>query len=454
MESLDDRFIDPDIERAFKWLLSFLPAGEWDRRRAAIDQHLEVLFKPKPSPAELTSADRLIGTRDRTGWYLYLIETSLYQPFRTEVNQAARVLPLFKRLGCDLEVIKKLGNIELQAAKMLGPSKDQPDSVLFEILIGLLWARNGWGDVSFIPASKTEKRPDFRAANGSDEWFVETKKLVPISGYSQKEREKWLKMWGQFKDCLIRNGYPFILDITFHVELVTLDDDFVLKQLENKLKLVTGPTHLISDDIWDVGVNLVDFNRVKRHLDDQYVKTHSRQLQELLGGSWDRKKGFTHIMKATNVRMGGDRGINQYVEDIAWAAGAYWHCDAERSKEAKARDIRPHLSDAVEQLPASGRGVIHVGIETPDGEDVEEERLRRIVHTTSIFDALGKDLRWVYCHLYESHAPPTTSWVIDETVIKIAANKSPNPEPISMHMSIQPSDMGTDNSVHWLREAP
>jgi hypothetical protein len=37
-------------------------------------------------------------------------------------------------------------------------------------------------------------------------------------------------MGGLFKNCLVRNGYPFLLDIPFHVELFSLDDDFVLKQ--------------------------------------------------------------------------------------------------------------------------------------------------------------------------------------------------------------------------------
>lgn len=446
-------FCDPEIESAFDWLLGFLPAGEWERRKSLIESHLENLLKPKPSTADATGFHRLVGAEDRVAWYLYLVETSQHEPYRTEVHQASRVLPVFKRIGEDLDRLRKISGIESQVEKLLGPSKGQPDSVLFEMLVALLWSKNEW-DVSFIPASPTEKRPDIRATAGADEWFIETKRMTTNSGYSQKERDKWLRMWSRLKTCLVQNRYPFILDITFHVELHTLDDNFVLMQLENKLRFVTGECQLISNSTWDVSVKIVDFDRIRSHLEDQYVKCHSRQLQELLGGSWERKKGFTFVMLSSNVRIGGDRGINQYVDEISWAAGAYWRCDAERATEAKARDIRGHLADAVEQLPSVGRGVIHVGVETPDGEEVEAERYARILNTVAMFDAKGKNLRWVYTHLYESYSPPETSWYFDETIYKISVNEPVNPEPISLHATVVPCEAGVMDLAHWERPAP
>jgi hypothetical protein len=104
-----------------------------------------VLFKPRPRPAEAPAFHRLIGTQDRAGWHLYLIETSLDKPFRTEVNQAARVLPIFNRLSCARELVKEFGNSDLLATKRLGSSTDQPDSVLVEMRIGLLGVRKRLG---------------------------------------------------------------------------------------------------------------------------------------------------------------------------------------------------------------------------------------------------------------------------------------------------------------------
>jgi len=444
---------DPDIERAYEWLQSFLPPGEWDTRKSLIEEHLEVLFKPKASMAEANGFHRLVGTADRIGWYLYLVQTSQHEPYRTEVHQASRVLPIFKRIGADLDELLKIDGIAAQAAKLVAAS-GQPDSVLFEMLVALLWSKNGWSDVAFIPASPTEKRPDIRAASWNNEWFIETKRMATNSGYAQKERDKWLRMWKKLSPCLVKNNFPFILDITFHVELEAFNDDFLVDQLESKLKFVTAPCDLITNPTWDVSVRFVDFEKIKAHLEKQYVKSHSRQLQELVGGSWDRNKGFTFIMSASVVRLGGDRGINQYVDELDWAAGAYWHCDADRANEAKARDIRSHLSDAVNQLPANVHSVIHVGLETPDGEQVEAERYARILNTVGWFDAKGKDLRWVYTHLYESYAPPDKAWYFDETIYKFGLNQDVNSEPIAMHSTVVPPEVGGISGVHWMRDAP
>jgi hypothetical protein len=98
--------------------------------------------------------------------------------------------------------------------------------------------------------------------------------------------------------------------------------------------------------------------------------------------------------------------------------------------------------------------VIHVGIETHDGKLVEADRFRRIINTAGMFNPSGKDLRWVYCHLYEAYAPPDKAWTSDETIYQFGANRSPNPEPISDRASVVPNEEGAEPGVHWLRDAP
>ena len=161
------------------------------------------------------------------------------------------------------------------------------------------------------------------------------------------------------------------------------------------------------------------------------------------------------IMLSDNVRMGAG-GINQYVDHIEWAAGAYWVCDAERANERKAKDIRGHIADAVKQFPENKKCVVHAGMDTPDGADVELERFQRMVTTMGTFNPDGKDLRWVFAHLFESYAPPVKASYIDETVYKFGANRPSNPDPLFNHNAVsEPSDgEKIINGVHWLREAP
>lgn len=456
MSTVKEHNPDPDVEAAFRWLLSYLPAGDWAARRAAVERHIEAMVTPRAAPPPGAEYHRLVGPEaDQISWYLYLVETSQHEPRRTEVNQAARVLPIFKRLGSELDLLRTVKGIDAKADFLLNNPKSQPDSTLFEMLIALLWKRNGWTDVEVIPADPAAKSPDIRASRGAEEWFVETKRMTANSGYSLKERDKWLRMWNRLKDSLINVGKPVILDIAFHVELETLDDNFVRDQLAGKLKLIFGPCEIISNEQWTVSVRFVDFDRIRRHFEKWYVKCHSRQLQELVGGTWERGKGFTMIMDAPMVHAGEGNVFNQYVESINWAAGAYWHCDAERAYEKKARDIRSHLADAVEQLPASSRGVIHVGIETLDGELVEAERFRRIINTAAKFNPNGKDLRWIYCHLYEAYAPPECQWYFDETIYPFGfRDKDPGTAPLTRTSSVVPHEEGVLDGAHWLREAP
>lgn len=456
MSTAKEHTPDPDIERAFRWLHSYIPAGQWELRRFAVERHIEAMVTPKAAPPSGAEYHRLIGpAADQISWYLYLVETSLYDPRRTEVNQASRVLPVFRRLGSELDLLRTVKGIDAKADFLLNNPKSQPDSTLFEMLIALLWKRNGWTDVEIIPADPAAKSPDIHAARGAEEWFIETKRMTTNSGYSLKERDKWLRMWSRLKDSLITIGKSVIVDITFHVELETLDDDFVRDKLAGKLKLVIGPCELISNELWTVSVRFVDYDKINNHMEKWYVKNHSRQLQELIGGIWERGRGFTMIMDAEMVQMGEGTVFNQYVKNINWAAGAYWHCDAERAYEKKARDIRGHLADALEQLPASARGVIHVGLETPDGELVEAERFRRILNTAARFDPNGKDLRWVYCHLYEAYAPPECEWFFDETIYPFGLrSENPSAAPLTTTSSVVPHEEGVEHSAHWLREAP
>jgi len=189
-----------------------------------------------------------------------------------------------------------------------------------------------------------------------------------------------------------------------------METEFAARELRNKLQFVTFECELISNDRWRVAVKPVDLDRVERHFRENYVKSSSRQMLELIGGEWDRTRNFTYLAESKQGTIGDGIGFNVYTEDIQWAAGAYWHCDAEQALESKARDIRSHLSKALKQLPDNERGVIQVGLEANDGEHVEMERYRRILNTNAQFDSGEKDLRWVFTHVFESYCLPANGY--------------------------------------------
>ncbi len=450
MENLNS----PEVKIALDWFLGFIEPSEWSVRKDNIEQYLESVFVPKHSRHKAITPNPVSINDDRMGWYLYLAETVLTDVTKYEPIQGARIIPIFERIGMDFELLLKIDGIEKKVKRLLSVEKSNPDSGLFEILVALLWKRNGWKEVEFIPEAPPDKRPDIRVASEDTEWFIECKRLAKTSAYSQAEREKWLIMWRHIRNYLIDNSIPAVLDIVFHVELETLPDTFIVDQLYSKLPLVSSPCTLVSNDQWEVTFNLVNFEKAREHLKRNYVKYPSDQLNELIAGYRDPNRGFTCAVAGNIVRFGEGKGNNNFLDTMDFAACAFWHCDAERAIEKKARDIRGHLAKAVEQLPEKGKCVIHVGLETLDGVLVEAERYGRIFATVQKFDPKNRDLRWVYCHLFQSYAPPEQAWVIDETVYYFSHTRYRGEKPLRHTGTIVPDGNILENEVHWLRDAP
>lgn len=442
------------LKRILDWFLKPLTSVEWSRRKQAIENHLETVLKPfEAFPADVSPASVSI-TSDRMGWYLYLLEVALTEPTKTEPNQAARVLPIFQRLADDFSLLTQISGVDEKRQRLLTVEANNPDSGMFEILVALLWKRNGWPNVAFVPEAPPEKRPDLEASSKNSRWAIECKRLSKSSEYSVAEREKWLRMWRHLRDMLVEQGRSIVLDIVFHVELTSLPDEFPSEELRRKLPLALPSCLLISNETWEVRVSPVDIPAARRHLSKYYVKCPSDQLNELVAGRRDPNRGFTCVIEGKTVRLGHGPGINQFMDTMRFAAGAFWHCDAKKSIERKARDIRTRLSDAVRQLPDNVPSVVHIGLETLDGVLVEAERYERIFRTVRDFDLSGKDVKWVYCHLYQSYAPPDQAWVLDETVYYFAKTRFKKHRPLEHTGTIVPDIDSSGPRTHWLKDPP
>ena len=445
---------DADVKNALEWFLGFLSDDDWKARVAAVEDNIESGFSPAARHFG-TEGDASVYTGpDRIGWYLYLVDAVQHHPLKYEPIQGAGIVPVFKRFGADLDLLRSIRGVEDRVERLLGSDRGQPDGGLFELLIALVWKRNGYSTVEFIPETPTRKTPDFLARSDREEWFVECKRLHKRSEYSEREREKWLIMWSPFAEHLGRNGHSLVFDITFHVELETLPDDYLMEHLAGKLRLLAFPCRVASNGTWDVTATPVDYRRVRDHLRRYCVRFPSDQLQELVAGYRDPRRGFSFAVAGDFVRLGGASGNNRFLDDFSFAACSFWSCDAPQAIQRKARDVRSRLARAVDQLPSVGRCAVHLGLETLDGPLVEEERFGRIVRSVLDFDALGKDLRWVYCHLFESYAPPDQLFTVDETVLHFDSQQSGRDEPIDLRPAILPEGETFSEGVHWRRAPP
>ena len=88
---------------------------------------------------------------------------------------------------------------------------------------------------------------------------------------------------------------------------------------------------------------------------------------------------------------------------------------SQAATESKARDVLKRVSEGCAQLPDGRRGVVHIGLEAVDGDEVELARYARLQNSLKNFDPKDKLLEYVYVHWFAPESPPAEAFSFDET---------------------------------------
>lgn len=442
---------DEDVKKAWDWFMAFISEKDWEKRKNSMEQKMSLEFRnSRPFSEPLTEGTLLVEKTDVIGWYLYLVDCYLHHIHKYEYFQGARIIPVFKRFGEDLDLLKSITGIDLKVKDLLKKRRLEADAFLFEMLVALLWARNGY-EVAFVPESDNEKTPDIVAKKNGKNWTIECKRQSKTSDYTYRETAKRQKMISQIGELLIKRN--LLLDIVFHVEIETLPDSYLKDLLKQKLP-TSVPGKIISNAQVDIELSVIDISAIRAHLNQFLVKYNSPMLNKLIGGKPIDNKGFTCGVYANFFRIGDGEMNNLYISDIARAFGVYWTCDAEESLIAKARDIKNQVHSAMQQFSSDVQSVVHIGMETFDGPEVEMARFQKISGTIEQIDPLTTKLRYIYCHFFQAYSPPDGCWFFDETVSTLTPYISPR-LPLSVVHLIVPEDSDTAADLsHWERPLP
>jgi len=442
---------DEDVIKSWKWFMSFISEQDWKNRKANIENKITVKSKSTPPFLEpLTEGTLVVIKDDVIGWYLYLLDMLINEPHKYELFQGARIVPIFKRFGMDLDKLKSIDGIEKRIKAMLRKRRSEADAILFEILTALLWSRNGY-EVAFLDERNEGKTPDIIAKKNGKIWHIECKRQTKTAEYTYRETSKRQKMISYISKALIEKN--ILLDIVFHVELETLPDTFLQNLLEDKLKHpISGK--IISNEQVDIDLEFIDIPAIKKHLEIYDVKYNSPMLNLLIGKKSVDNKGFTCGIFASFFSVGEGEVNNQYIDDIENAFGVYWSCDAKEAILAKARDIKNQIYKSLKQFDSDVTSVLHVGMETFDGPEVEKARFEKIKETIEKINPEITSLRWIFCNFFQAYSPPNENWVFDETVSTITPYFVPN-SPLDIGLMIVPEEADNSNYLsHWERPLP
>ncbi|TLP81853.1 hypothetical protein [Maribacter sp. ACAM166] len=445
------QYDDNHVIQSWEWFMSFMSEKDWQKRKADIENKIAVQFKAtQPFSEPLSEGTLVVVKNDVIGWYLYLLDMLINEPHKYEFFQGSRIVPIFKRFGLDLDLLRNIGGVEKKIKELIRKRKSEADAFLFEIMTALLWARNGY-QVAFLDEKKAGKTSDIIAKKDGETWSIECKRQSKTSDYTYRENTKRQKMVSYISKTLLERN--ILLDIEFHVELESLPDTFLKNLLEEQLKgAVAGK--IVSNANVDIELSFVDMSTIKEHLENNFVKDYSPMLHSLIGKKPIDNKGFTCGISANFFRIGDGNVNNVYISDINNAFGVYCSCDAKEALWAKARDIKNQVHKAMLQFNSENKAVIHVGMETFDGPQVEKKRFDKIKNTIGKISTQNTNLRWIFCSFFQAYSRPDEYWVFDETVSTISPYFSLRP-PLNTRLMIVPEDEITeDDANHWDRPLP
>ncbi|MBE0627119.1 MAG: hypothetical protein IH606_20155 [Burkholderiales bacterium] len=395
--------------------LARISAEEWRTRRERILEWLKGIMEG----SELEKAKPVRVRDDEIGWYLFLCEQALEDPMCIDISQAQRALPFFVGIGERWKHSTKVKGLERKIDEVLHNYKSAPDGLIFEILVALSYAANGW-DVELLEQSPPAKSPDMVVRKDGRELYIECKRQDRRTAYSETERNHFLRMWEAAKHVLIKNSQWAWFKGTFHAEASALPTEFLKEIFQSALPLGSGERLIHDSADATIFARLIDRYAVIRHMAQYHVKANSPALSALLGGDWAPPNSPTtiiHLVKTSHVIDCEVRVLGTYIDEIAWASGFTREFDSDVSIDKKARDVTKHLADAVKQVPSDKPSIIHLAAETMEGKDVELRRTEKVMATIPSF-ITDKPVIAVRFHRFQGNQTTDKLFEFDETVNK------------------------------------
>jgi len=430
----------PELRALLDWFRSFMSAEEWkSRRNAACDRLYDAA-----SGKVVDEGGRFFDSEDKIGWYLLLADAFLDHVHNYEPMYGSRVVPILIALGRDLELLKTVVGVEPRVQRLLLTEKAQPNGGLFELLVAVAYRRAG-AQVAFVPEQPGARTHDLDVTLDGRSWAVECKRMETAE-YGARERELVRQLWGPCIAGLSREGpngegRSAICTAHFKVPVEEVPKNYFIRVVRGWV--ASGQPNLLWEDevAWG-SVGEPDLGPLQAALADDDVLTAGTRMQELLCGRHARNQNFSQVLRA----KAGDNP--RYTTACDLAIVLRWETLAEGSIDAKARDVFRKMVEASRQLPDDRPGIVHVGFEAVEGDEVERRRHAKIIANAAKFDPQGKPLEWLYCHYFVPESPPLHMFEFDET-IQWCGIRPTAPRPVEKLFLVVENDETFREGPHW-----
>lgn len=422
---------------AVAWLRSLVDESDWSRRKAAAIEY----FDEARTRASDGSPVDLFDPQDTVTWLLLQAET--YASDRRYIVPAvsSQIASVMTRIGQNMERVFEIDGVETRARRLMTSERRQPQSGLFEILVALGYALEGW-DVAFVPETPGRGRThDLTVRKGRRKWAAECKRLGRTQ-YDKIEAAAVEAILDEAHRVCADADVCLTIDVAFTDEVQRLDvsciADRVRAYLSNRSRRSWSETGCRGR------IERIDFGPLRYVLNRDDVYFGSSRMLELLTGNYQHQLRYSF-----RGRWRPATGRPLYADAVYRANVIRWQSTSDAAVIAKGRHFRSIVSSAIGQLPSTMPGIVHIGVETWNGFRVDANRhIANFVHMRT-FDPVGSRLRWVLGHYFapEETASEMESAATEETVIpyRIGRHSTENPLPGRLLLS--------DDSrpgVHWV----
>lgn len=425
---------DEDVRRATEYFKNLAGKEEWEKRRLATAKH----FLNGLAGIATTGKGEYFQSNDIFAWYLFLAEAFNEHPWNYEYFSGARVIPIFASLGRNLDKLLHCDGFDARARELVSSAKAQPNGPIFEFLVAGAYLNDG-AEVRFIPHTPAKKSFDLLVARDGKSWAVECKRME-VSDYGDSERMRMRELWQPISAAFASKGWSIYADVNFKCELTDISRDY----LQSKVFAWVNSkqcSYLWDDESARGVIGELDMSPIQNLLRRDYVAYPSSRLIEVVTGTYRRNDNNLSLYK---MKFGPNPKV---IDEIDFAIVCRWQNLSDESISKKARDIKRKLAKANDQLPDDLPGVIHIGIEAVDGDEVERRRYEKIMETVKTFDPAQSNLEFVYCHYFAPEAPPNETWAFDETVAWYGIR--PTKMPLGNSKLVMPDGVAMRDGVHW-----
>lgn len=450
-----------DAKKTLDWFLAVMGQEEWTERKKSIVAYFKKqqmsFFPEKGQDIEVLSEDEKVVAfnKDWTAWYLYLVESLYYRPYVSEPSQSCRIYPFFSAIGRHIEIVKKIAGIDDKLNELLKGNGNQPDSMLFEISVALMYARNGW-NVSFIPETANGKTPDLLVEKDGAIFYIECKRQSKVTEYSENERKEWKKRWDKLVPVMSAYKIPTYMNVIFKTEVsVTPESILASAFIEISKENMIDSGYLLENEQVAISLNSIDMAAVNQHFTEYQVLWNSPQMVALFAGGYESNGNYTQVHSPRGINSIGpdddEHILNLYCTGVNNAYCAKWECISEKSIDKKAKDVRKLLSKAVKQAPRDGDTIVHIAYETLEGPIVEIERHKKIANSIDTFKYDDKKIKAVFCHaLQPSVGVEDSEWA--ETTIRFG-REGTDPAKILLHdLLLEEDHTKISGDTHWYQD--